>query len=454
VRIDDAITALKSGKFEIDCIAMTLTQNSGENAPTFCGNGYIRQDAAGAIQFKLYANSFANTDSFSMLREISDFIPGTLVPDISYYELRATGTDGSVWTSTYVMPDINWARDSHVIAAGKLGVVQNESESIPDGHSIEIHFFDEADIPCIQVTKTVSNEETSILRDRSEFSIDGTEFRLRRLSGEFTVSARRKEPFPQEYLYSIQEGLRFILAKSVAWRACVRTNEGKSLVQLCSPSSHSKITQMDPPIQKTHIQAAPQAIALLSAYLSFAAKPANAARALECSYHLHNACEASANSIDAWAIGLAVAIEGMTALLDYKQGKADLGTIEKAIDEISKLLAEKSEYAGLTRRVAGLLSMLKRARPQERMHSLVPLGRLDGDLIAAWTDLRNAHVHPKQSDLRDRDSTFFQRKIDLIHRCTTLMYQLAFHIIGYAGDFTDYASPGWPVCTYPLTVHQ
>lgn len=70
--------------------------------------------------------------------------------------------------------------------------------------------------------------------------------------------------------------------------------------------------------------------------------------------------------------------------------------------------------------------------------------------VKAWRKLRNRGVHPAAQGDVDVASLDFQKMIDEVNQVTVLLYHIVFHVIGYRGRYTDYASPNFPAKNYPL----
>ena len=167
-------------------------------------------------------------------------------------------------------------------------------------------------------------------------------------------------------------------------------------------------------------------------------------------YHLYNACEATANSVDAWAVGYSVAVEAVVGLVVFDR---DCKRAERMIEfqtRMRQCLAAQTDFADMVPRMEGLISVLGTERAQDKLHALAATGHVDPAYIKAWTRLRNRHVHPKLKDLRKPDAVDIQELLDLIHQVEVLLRQITFYLIGYTGPFTDYGVAGFPSKQYPL----
>jgi hypothetical protein len=64
---DDVVTALREGKFELDCISMELAQNTDQDPIRYKGKGYIRKTLDDRLQFKLFGSETIGMDPFKHL---------------------------------------------------------------------------------------------------------------------------------------------------------------------------------------------------------------------------------------------------------------------------------------------------------------------------------------------------------------------------------------------------
>jgi hypothetical protein len=171
-------------------------------------------------------------------------------------------------------------------------------------------------------------------------------------------------------------------------------------------------------------------------------------------YHLYNACEATANSVDAWAVGVSVAVEAVVSLVDVDGNKENDDRVETYQTLARKWLKEQSDLVDISDRALGLIGSMSKKRPDDTLQALVKIGRAEKAYIKSWRNLRNRHVHPALKDLKKPDLIDSQELIHRIHCVETLLRQITFHLIGYEGPFTDYGARGehdYPSKQYPLS---
>jgi hypothetical protein len=238
----------------------------------------------------------------------------------------------------------------------------------------------------------------------------------------------------------IQESLRYITAKTAIWRARLQ-NEGNELrLELASPWRKSLRTQLSPPISPRSIDFHRHGWRLFGKYLEYVVATTEGTFWNPVAYHLNNACEATAGSLDAWAIGVSVAVEAVASLISVA-------------DDKEKVEREQSDLQDLYDRVTGQINAMSNRRAQDTLYGLAATGHLQEDYIKAWVYLRNRHVHPTLKDLKKPDQVDHQTLVDRILRVEVLLRQLTFKLIGYEGPFTDYGTRGnqaFPSQEYPM----
>jgi hypothetical protein len=171
-----------------------------------------------------------------------------------------------------------------------------------------------------------------------------------------------------------------------------------------------------------------------------------------CSYHLHNACEASANSADAFTIELCVSVEKTSGLVSFV-GNIDDGEHKRRVQRLMRkwLKAVGWINTAVGDRAMGLLSSLHHIRMKDRLADLVKRGMVDQEHLKVWGKLRHPGVHAGDPDAGGVLSKGSQDWLDDIGAVTVLMYHLIFHLIGYNESYTDYSRRGWRSARYPLS---
>jgi hypothetical protein len=436
---DRIISDLKKRKLHIDFLEMSLVQNNpGKEAISYKGKGYIQQTGDDVFTFKLYANETLNTDFATDFNRLHKVKSGELYSDDSYYVLSGFAADGVVWKAERVLPNCDWhGPHANPIVHGKLSSITG-GELLPAPKSIAMYFLEKADLP--------------VLIRETKFTAAGCEFHVESDDDSFIVRAKSDAPLPEHFAMRVEEALRFLLAQSVTPRAIVLP---RTMV-LKSTTLKSPMVRLGPPISRGSAAFHDKSWDLFGTYLTFVIRKTKFENWNPCTGYLHLAHEASANSLDAWAVGLGVAVEGLASLIDIEQDraekkkrKAEKERLKKLQDFIVKQVSSRKRLRAFTERIRGLLAGLTSVRAIDRMKWLADHGGADPAHVEAWPKLRNRGVHPATKGDVDVASLDFQKMIDELNRVTVLLYHIVFHVIGYRGPYTDYATRNFPAKNYP-----
>ncbi len=451
------IEALREGRFEIDCPQIVLAQNKATNPRLYKGPGAVYQDKKGNLIFKVYAASVENVNMFSDMQDMFTAQSGKLYGAEECFTLEATDYRGAKWTSERILPKPSWA-GQQVLIAGSIDTLSLSglltADRIASPNYIRMHFFDPAaGVPCTQFKDLGERAVGDGRQNFASFSALNCEFEIKRFKEEFVVQATSDQSLPPFFDSRVFETLQFVLARPLACRVLVvRKDAGVSSTEFSSQRSLSA-THLEPPIGGNRIEAAAYAWRLFARYLEYVTREATSHYWHPCSAQLHNACEASANSLDAWALGLCVAVEGISNLMSTEAlTDAEKGEVKK-LERLLQIWTKCRKWSPVLRnRSLGLLSQLSNARVQDRLGPLVAVGKVDPTYLKAWSTLRHQRAHGRHRDPNKLSPNELQSIWSLMNRVTVLMYQVTFHLIEYEGQYTDYGQFNFPMKAYPLAV--
>jgi hypothetical protein len=452
--IDETIDAFRRGAFDLDCKRMVLTQHK-EGGERFEGQGYIRQSDDGTLIFKIYVVQH-HAKPFGHLEAMFSGSAGKLHTDEMFYDLDATGHDGTHWTAVRILLVPHWdATDMTVLAHGRMQSMTAHLDMPQKQNYLRLHFFEEYNVPLHRTSETEKHGNRYFTRDRTEFEACGSKFEVRKRdgSGDAIIEVTSEAAFPVAFNLRIQEALQYITAKTAIWRARLES-EGKELhLELASPWRKSSRTQFSPPISPASSNFLEHGWTLFGKYLAYVVQKTEGTHWNPVAYHLYNACEATANSVDAWAVGVSVAVEAVTGLINIPGDDAKAERVTSFQARMRECLAVQKDFADMAPRMEGLIGIMGNKRPQDTLYALAETGHVEKDYVDAWEYLRNRHVHPKLKDLQKPTPVDYQKLLDHIHRVEVLLRQLTFYLISYEGPFTDYGVHGthdFPSKQYPL----
>jgi hypothetical protein len=441
--IDDTIDAFRRGTLDFDCKRMVLAQRK-KGGERFEGQGYIRQSTDGTLGFKIYVTQH-DAKPFGHLEAMLGFKSGEIYSDDAFYDLDATGHDGTRWTATRILPAPHWhASDMSVLVNAQMQSITAHLDMPQPRHCLRLHFFEEYEVPLHRMSETERHGNRWMVRDRAEFEACGSKFEVRKRDGsaDTIVEAICESPFPAAFNLRIQEALQYITAKTAIWRARLESAGEELHLELASPWRKSPRTQFSPPISPSSIDFHQYGWRLFGKYLAYMIASTEGTYWNPVAYHLNNACEATAGSLDAWAVGVSVAVEAVASLISVEGDKEKAERAALLQDRMRKWFAEQSDLQDLADRVRGQIDAMSNKRARDTLHALAATGNVEEDYIKAWAYLRNRHVHPTIKDLKKPDQVDYQKLIDYIHRVEVLLRQLTFYLIGYEGPFTDYGIHG------------
>jgi hypothetical protein len=449
----ELISAFRKGEFELDCIHMQLAQNKDEKPIVCSGRGYIRVAKDGRLEFKIYATDVTDTDAFAAFKSTMAVASGTIYASTDFYTLTAIDQFRNSWTADRILPDASWPGPvSLPIVEGRMDVLRTTSGQFSKPskeHLLRLHFFDDGDVPYPNLNVEQTPEGQKLRRDHARFAAAGCDFLVAKGEAEFTVEAESDTEFRPHFETRIVEALQFLLARSLLPRILVRNESKRQSLELTSANPKSIRPHLHPPLAPGYQGYYDHAWNLFSRYLDYVLRSNDTMYWHSCSYHLHNACEASANSIDAWAIGVCLAVEGISSLVEVPQTKEEKKLKKDICKSLTEFIDAQHWDEKFTRRLKGLVGQLQSLRVIDRLEPLRALGSVDEAHVGAWSKLRNRQAHPKYSDLKNLDMREVQAMLDMISKTTVLMYLIVFHLIGYTGKYVDYGTHRYPVRDYP-----
>jgi hypothetical protein len=452
--IDETIDAFRRGALDLDCKRMVLTQHK-EGGERFEGQGYIRQLDDGALVFKIYVVEH-NAKPFTHLDAMFGGSAGNIHTDEMFYDLDATGHDGTHWTAARILLVPYWdATDMTVLAHGRMQSMTAHLDMPQKQHYLRLHFFEEYNVPLHRMSQTEKHGNPYVTLDRAEFETCGSKFEVRKRdgSGDTVIEVFSEAAFPVAFDLRIQEALQYVTAKTAIWRARLESEGIELHLELASPVRKSARTQFSPPLSPASSNFLEHGWKLFQKYLAYVVDKTHDTHWNPVAYHLYNACEATANSIDAWAVSVSVAVEAVAGLITIEDDKQKTERLTLYQDRALKWLAEQTDLADMAERAKGQIKAMGNKRPQDTLYALATTGHVEKDYVDAWEYLRNRHVHPKLKDLQKPTPVDNQKLLDHIHRVEVLLRQLTFYLIVYEGPFTDYGCHGTPVFSskqYPL----
>lgn len=475
----------------IKCPIITLRKNLSDPSEEFKGNGTISISEDGKLQVEVNISTadyrvedvltfcrvgkLAKTKQPIVAVEISDE-KGKILEDEEYLSFLAEDSESRVWqTEKIIFSDwlnapvfseyvtLTFGIESEVSSV--TSPISKESVCSEDS-SLLLLLNEKLELP--PLWSVMSQRKTlvaDILADRASISLiqQDKRFLVRFLS----VDLDKLEKIE----HRLCEALQFLLAQPVSWSCLKLTSCDREEIRIRPLFTKSKATKGTPPIDLSSIyperekQLFPEASdemcsgrqlwSLFETYLSYTLTDAQ--------YDIHpisgwisRFIEVSQQSLEAKILTISVAIESIVE--KYFRHLELEGSANNENPDLSSNVTDLREWMASTEleesfcnRLNSFLSSLEKnnIRTIDRLYELVDIGLLQKKRVKAWKAARNSAAHGYVIE-RHKITEHLRRYNEI----TVLFFQLVFIVIEYKGSFSDYAKPGWPLCSFPQTLSE
>jgi hypothetical protein len=461
----DIVQQLRDGRWETDCVQMTLTQDEAAAPASFVGQGFLRQGAHGTIHYRLYPSAVVGVEPHAGLQPPG--VPGMLIEPHRFYRLEAYADNGLCWQVARTIPDIDVSHlddGFHFLAGGKASEVSfTRPFPIPvTKFYLTMVFFVDVAIPFNARTVTTLNiagqqHQSSSSLNVARVSTSFGEFRVSKKAGMVIVEVEADNAFPDDFENRIVEALGLVLATPLYWNAIFRVENGNETLRLRG-RPHAVNAQLPRPVTGPHEDAdtSGDVWRLFDRYLTLVCTH-DGPGFHPCSRHLFAVLEASAGAITGTGLALGVAAEGIVKTLFPAAGTPMVGMAEIVTPLQEYCLAwpdipgdERGE--SLTRRLPGMIGQLTNVSTKDKLYAVAKSKVVYEEHIKAWDKLRNTLAHGVTPG-----SKGIQKLVDLCNKVTVMMYHIIFRGCGYEGSYEDYSTYGFPTRYYrgrPVTEEE
>lgn len=443
---DESIEAFRRGRFEIDLLRITLRQDGAAEPEDFTGPGTVRQGEDGRIELKCHASLPADRDMFANMSRDMNRKSGEVFLDDDHFQCSAVDLWGEAWEGGRLLIHPSWSMPLNAGTIYAHATHLRRAKDVRGGRPrLRLIFFKQEH----KDWKALLGPQHSItlVNMPVSFTLQATADR----EDQVTVQIEAEQGLPQAFERRLVEALQFVLAQSLQVAISDQTNTSSRVLELRSAVARDWRANPYPPLATHTTQFSAGVVELLRLYLDFLYAWPDEDMWHPCTAYLALVRNANAMSLDAWALTLGVAVEGMARLIDYDP-VANVEAHDRFRAAASTWMDTESISDELRLRVLGMLSQLDHVRPSDLMKSLIPAGHALHDDIKAWTRLRNKAVHTRQVTRVDVLPDRLQQSIDEVHAVTRLLYAIVFHHIAYSGPYTDYAERGFPERQFPFAV--
>jgi hypothetical protein len=176
-------------------------------------------------------------------------------------------------------------------------------------------------------------------------------------------------------------------------------------------------------------------------------------RGTQVARYLHLCWDTADNDIQTRMTIASVAVEGLLLLATSQATPPDPGFTPQDVDAAAAWLRanEATLSPRFVARLRNLLGTLNHRRPIDVLQDWRRRGVLGvtAEDVTAWQDLRNSTAHARLIDVGG-DRQRFQGRLDQLRRVINVLNRIVLMLVGYTGQYTDYAADGWPSVPFPL----
>lgn len=445
--LHDVTRAFALGTLELDCPEMTVRQDGVAAPIVHSGPGLIRQNPDRGIEFRLFCTAKdglpPRCDPF---HPEGDVEAGRLIPTHHYYSLQAIDQHGREWVSRRVTLERDFGKG--LVVSGTLpSITHTDDAATPNRQGFMLRVRGEVAVPVnlyTSETRLAGDEQVARSRrlDAAKFDAHGCGFLIRREDGWLVVRVDAAgTELPAHAETRVIEALQFVLGRSMWWAVMVRFTAAAATTCLRSERPRGADPQLPPPI---NFEAEPPNGAVWPLFGRYLAHvwhyPGD--RFHTTSAWLNMARAARGGSVFSAGLALGVAIEGVL--------RTEYATVVQPDPALAEQVAAARAYVTawggderLKRRLVGAIGAMHHVGAKDRLHALRDAGVVTRAQLDAWGRLRNSATHA-----RPPEDDELQSWLDLCYVGTVLLYHLIFAAIGYAGGYTDYAAPHWPLARY------
>ena len=448
---DEEVMAFNQNQFELDCPKIVLTPQDSKKMPLH-GIGSIFQRSDGQMHFKIYASLPGGPKSTLSLLAQNATLPGQIIPENEFYNLKATDAWGRVWESqktdfdSHSFPQTNFVTLKGSIESLSYKIVAIKKPQIRN--YLKLLFYQTVNLPANSAIKrsvSVANQmrSSSIKLNAWKFQSNDCQFILWDDEGILSLDCyalKEGTTFPSYFDLRVVEAMRFITAEPLSWSLMESEKDGVSEITLKSKVTKKSLTRLMPPVEYNRITQAKEAQTLFDLYLQHI-KSYSAPHWHPISQRLSAILNASAGSLETEGLTLGVEIEGLV-----KQELANrfhIPLCKVVLKKVCNAIATLSMDENIKKRIIGFVGSMAGAKGQDILKELCNKGIIKETLFEKWKCLRNPSAH---ADVLNPSK--IQEYFDLCHANIVLIYHLIFYIIGYRGIYTNYQQHGFPKALY------
>jgi hypothetical protein len=457
---DSIINAFEKKEFVVDCPNMEIIQCCVNNPIAWNGSGFIFQECHQdgvrvLIKIKMLVRQVPHSQRMDYFKSSANLKSGQTYPDDKYFIVKARSVDGYEWESSRFLPNFFDGQDCLLIEGYVNEVyrffdldVGYESNSF-----MSMYFIDNNKLrfPCnvdVEIEKKISGKIYSrkLALDIAEFHVSDFKFKVQRYNDFINVSVYSNgKSFKRFFEIRVLEALSFVFSQELLPSIISSTENSIShkLRVFASLKSSKKSSFKYKPIPdnlyEDYKNERGSFWELFHKYMLYVVSH-ESGRWCDLTSYVISIIRASEASLDAQALSLAIAVEGVLKLEPFSHFGNPSDLTLKELCKLHKLITSSDIDDNFKKRVKGLIGSIKSSRPKDKLIDLVRLELLRDDLANTWSKLRNSQAHANIQSKENIDKLFCD-----CGKVRTLFNELVFLVIGYNGYYTDYSEIGYPI---------
>ncbi|MBI3830196.1 MAG: hypothetical protein HY291_11805 [Planctomycetes bacterium] len=439
---------LQNGTFTLDCPTITLKQMSLKAKLSFSGSGFISYNNLRRLSFKMFTKKASpHLDPFEPRKTKA----GELITKEEYFKLTAIDATGKKWTASFVLPRCTSPiNNKRIVLEGTLDRISTDAywPGVKLSPSYKLYLLENVELPC----NTAVHTEETIDGKRGSSSTRYCIAKFEACGHNITVKCDKSASFLAAeaianhsvlfFLKRLHEVLIFVLGQKLSSHIQISTAGIKSKLEIISDPYFIKDPRHGQPPLANRFELKNDFYKLFDLYLGFICKNRKDSWHKFTEY-IHIIHESRHSSLQAQALALSVAVEGIAKCLVNKTSPVNSKAREELMNA-QDIINQTNLDSKLKKRICGAIGSWNNPNVNQLLSQFFERGLIDSSLLEDWKKLRNISVHADSSNSRE-----FQKIISLCDSALTLCYQMVFCAIGYTGPFKDYSTPGWPSKPYP-----
>lgn len=455
---DDFKLAFIQGTLAIDCLEITLTQNTTDSPRIYKASGSIFVNPENGAEARLVWKRDEDHayDPFATFNTTQQVKSGEVIPAEHYFALRAVDINGNCWIHPAVLLKRDERRQAEILTVS-CDFIQIEIASEVKRALVHYVFNDDLEMPMnafLRSQDVMRREKRISIKSRvSAGAVDGMDVSYYRASAdksgnsyEFAAVAQEGKEPPSDFHSRLLEALQFCVAKH-AWPIMAEViHGGKQIVTLFKsrPYNNGLVSAPLPSY------ASEDFYRLLECYYRYACSEANGADAAPLSKKIGGLFTLKGVWIDTIALLLSVSVESILQDSVFKNlGKPNTG-LKALVDKLFDWVKHAPVDQDLIGRATSAMGTMKSNRAVDKMFVLAKAGVIDENEITAWKALRNPAAHGSF----ELDPAKLQDLLDNVYKLVAMVYKLAFFRVGYVGKFSNFAALGWHESHFDATSYR